>query len=557
MNKFARLTAAVGLWHACAPQLSQAQPFESVLTQPIVSVPALDNRSVATIRTNASSSRAFVTAGGPPTPGNPGFLHVTIWNDKGGVFSFSAYDFPGTNGSFDARSISEDPNGNFYVTGYCSSAAVSASTFIAKFDSNLGFLWCRYWGGADTSDPRVRCVALSSGGVVIMEPINSAGSNQSHTRMTCFTAAGQHAWQKEYTTSNCDAIRVADMVEVPDGTVYAVGRLKTAAPFSTACVLAVDPDPTGGNGQALGLWTIAPSLGFNTDFLSVDVGLQGDLIVAGTTSFFGVPGPGFSHVTRIARLRTSPGMSAASDAAYFNAPMLPAIGAAAFVPSTFGGNWAVSPVFAVGGNGAGPAGNLMRVDVYSNLAFLSGGAFGGGSPVTTSFFDVALNRLQPAEVVLAGVRVPVPAGTEEAYLVRTGPFGASSCSAPWTATATAMSTTTTSLTPVTLAANAWCVGNSGLGPPAVTSIALPSHVFSASVTYKKKCDAAICSGDLNHDSMVDDSDFVVFAPMYDILLCHEAAMPEGCPADLNIDGFVDDDDFQIFASAYNILTCDE
>lgn len=557
MNTFARLTAAVGLWHACVPFLSQAQPFESVLTQPIVSVPALDNRAVATIRVNASSSRAFVTTGGPPTPGNPGFLHVTIWNDKGGVFSFSAYDFPGTNGSFDVRSISEDSGGNFYVSGYLSSATVSARVFVAKFDANLGFLWCRYWGGADTSDPRVRCVALSSGNVVITEPINSNVTNQSQTRMTCFSPGGNGLWQKEYTTTNCEAIRIADMVEMPGGWLYAVGRLSSAAVFSTACVLAVDPDPSAGDGAAVGLWTSAPSLGFDTDFLSVDVGLSGDLLVAGTTSFFAVPGPGFNPVTRIARLRTSSNMAAANDAAYFNAPMLPAIGAAAYVPFTFGGNWASAPVFAVAGNGSGPAGKLMRVDAFGSLSFFSGATFGGGSPVQTGFFDVSLDKAQPANVVLAGVRVPVAAATEEAYLVRTGPFGASACSSSWTATATAMTTTTTALTPVTLLPNAWCVGNSGIAPPAITSVALQPHAFSVTVVIKKKCDAAICSGDLNHDSMVDDSDFVAFSPMYDILLCEDAAMPAGCPADLNIDGFVDDDDFQIFASAYNILTCDE
>lgn len=64
-----------------------------------------------------------------------------------------------------------------------------------------------------------------------------------------------------------------------------------------------------------------------------------------------------------------------------------------------------------------------------------------------------------------------------------------------------------------------------------------------------------CDGDLNNDSMVDDSDFVIFVVAYNILDCADETMPEGCPADLNGDGVVDDTDFSIFAVAYNELVC--
>lgn len=64
-----------------------------------------------------------------------------------------------------------------------------------------------------------------------------------------------------------------------------------------------------------------------------------------------------------------------------------------------------------------------------------------------------------------------------------------------------------------------------------------------------------CDGDLNSDGFVDDSDFVVFAPAYDILDCADPGMPAGCPADLNFDGVVDDLDFVVFAAAYNELIC--
>ncbi|MBX3387954.1 MAG: hypothetical protein KF691_00720 [Phycisphaeraceae bacterium] len=64
-----------------------------------------------------------------------------------------------------------------------------------------------------------------------------------------------------------------------------------------------------------------------------------------------------------------------------------------------------------------------------------------------------------------------------------------------------------------------------------------------------------CPGDLNGDSVVDDSDFVLFAVAYDILDCAAPNMPANCPADLNGDGFVEDADFVIFAGAYDALFC--
>jgi hypothetical protein len=64
-----------------------------------------------------------------------------------------------------------------------------------------------------------------------------------------------------------------------------------------------------------------------------------------------------------------------------------------------------------------------------------------------------------------------------------------------------------------------------------------------------------CSGDLNEDGQVDDSDFVIFAAAYNILACSDPTMQAGCPADLNNDGVVDDADFVLFAAAYNQLIC--
>jgi len=65
-----------------------------------------------------------------------------------------------------------------------------------------------------------------------------------------------------------------------------------------------------------------------------------------------------------------------------------------------------------------------------------------------------------------------------------------------------------------------------------------------------------CFADLNCDSTVDDADFVLFLPAYNILDCADPAMPQPCPADFNNDGVVDDADFLLFLDAYNALACE-
>jgi hypothetical protein len=60
-----------------------------------------------------------------------------------------------------------------------------------------------------------------------------------------------------------------------------------------------------------------------------------------------------------------------------------------------------------------------------------------------------------------------------------------------------------------------------------------------------------CPADLNNDTSVDDSDFVLFASAYNDLI----APSRWALGDLNGDGFVDDSDFVIFAGAYNDLLC--
>ncbi|MBX3380391.1 MAG: DUF4082 domain-containing protein [Phycisphaeraceae bacterium] len=67
--------------------------------------------------------------------------------------------------------------------------------------------------------------------------------------------------------------------------------------------------------------------------------------------------------------------------------------------------------------------------------------------------------------------------------------------------------------------------------------------------------APTCPADFNDDGLVDDEDFVLFANMYNILLCDAPEMPPDCPGDLNGDQEVNDEDFVIFANAYNELLC--
>jgi len=59
--------------------------------------------------------------------------------------------------------------------------------------------------------------------------------------------------------------------------------------------------------------------------------------------------------------------------------------------------------------------------------------------------------------------------------------------------------------------------------------------------------ALTCTGDMNKDGFVDDSDFVLFASAYNFLLDRAG--------DFNADLLTDDADFVIFAGAYDALVC--
>lgn len=62
--------------------------------------------------------------------------------------------------------------------------------------------------------------------------------------------------------------------------------------------------------------------------------------------------------------------------------------------------------------------------------------------------------------------------------------------------------------------------------------------------------------DINADGFVNDADFELFVQQYDVMVCADPAMPDGCTADFNADGIVDDADFALFIPAYDALIVD-
>lgn len=73
--------------------------------------------------------------------------------------------------------------------------------------------------------------------------------------------------------------------------------------------------------------------------------------------------------------------------------------------------------------------------------------------------------------------------------------------------------------------------------------------------YALQVSGSCATSDFNGDDLVNDTDFIVFAQAYNILVCSDPSMPVGCPADINKDGVVDDTDFLYFVSAYDTLIC--
>ncbi len=83
------------------------------------------------------------------------------------------------------------------------------------------------------------------------------------------------------------------------------------------------------------------------------------------------------------------------------------------------------------------------------------------------------------------------------------------------------------------------------------------HMLAVDLGSKQeaRCLFSRCVGDLNGDGLVDDTDFVLFANAYDVLVCPTDPSTSCCLADLNSDGLVDDSDFVLFANAYDQLIC--
>lgn len=100
------------------------------------------------------------------------------------------------------------------------------------------------------------------------------------------------------------------------------------------------------------------------------------------------------------------------------------------------------------------------------------------------------------------------------------------------------------------------LGASGTGTPiAGTGGISSSGGFSGETATTFPITASACPCDLNHDTLVDDSDFTIFLAAYNILDCADPSMAAGCPSDFTHDGLVEDADFSLFVMAYNELIC--
>lgn len=533
--------------------IASAQPFENVVSNPIVTLPPLDYRAVATIAVGSSSTRTYAAVGCHPVPGNTSsFLHLATWSESGTSSGFIALNMPHSNGWFDIRSISEAPNGEFLVGGYAGDSAITPRTFWATFNSNLTLKSAWVYAGSDTSDPRMKAIVLSSGNIVIMDPIYTGSTTRPRTRMVCFDPNGNTVWAHAYTTNSCETLRFSDLRESASGLLYAAGYVQGAF-FPTACIMEIDPTPITGNGVANRLWKYPASVGAGSEFTGIDFDSSGDVLACGTITWLAFPGPGFVYYPRATRISFSSNMAPTLDRQY-NTDLIPAFGTGRRVPPTFGGTWAMLDQFFIAGSTvSGKTARHLRVDGYT-LGVIAGSEFGGGSPVETRFSGLTIGSAQPAEAVMVGLRRSSSAATDEAYVAKTGAFGATACSTPFTTSTTSLTPAYQALVPVTQSMYQDCNGNSIQPIFAVTQINLPDYVFSASVVFHKRCEH--CTGDLNGDTTVDDADFVMFAAEYDQLVCDSPNMAPGCPADFNIDGFVDDQDFVLFAAAYDQLVCD-
>lgn len=83
----------------------------------------------------------------------------------------------------------------------------------------------------------------------------------------------------------------------------------------------------------------------------------------------------------------------------------------------------------------------------------------------------------------------------------------------------------------------------GFSPPASTIVPAGEDGLAAVIALV----TSLCPADLNHDNVVDDSDFQLFVVAYDILLSNAG--------DFTGDGLTDDADFSQFVAAYDKLTC--
>lgn len=177
-----------------------------------------------------------------------------------------------------------------------------------------------------------------------------------------------------------------------------------------------------------------------------------------------------------------------------------------------------------------------------------------------SFTPATLNAIAAAPVSIPwplsfnGFSLPSGANAGQTTLRITTESGTEIFSAPLSAAASGVVVPAGTMLPSTnyrlrLAFSAQQSNPSSGFPGATAVVAFDRETIYAFTT------RATCIADLNNDTIVDDTDFVIFADAYQILLCSDPLMPAGCASDLVRDGAVDDTDFVVFAQAYQSLVC--
>lgn len=446
-------------------------------------------RALDVLSVGASTTRSYVAAGCPLTPGTAGPLDLSYW-DSWGVqdgLSRRLWRLAGAGSWIDARVVHEAANGDILVAGRCADPTSGTTALIARFDSSLSLIWNKAHYHDDPSDPRIAMTELSNGRVVLSTPTSPAlhGSSQ----LVGFPASGTGTyWLRVFTTAAGARLRITDMKEDGAGTLYCVGTL-TQPPTNSKHAFLLTLDATASLAP-IDLWTYDDPSASESHFTGLDFEMPGqDVYLTGYTR------TGSTVQTRIVKVDRSNLSSVRADIRY-NTDMIPSSGGSHFRNSIFYGNGAMPPSLVVTGTAAGsPVARSMMLDA---LGLLSGSLsdFGGGSPVETTFASGGVQA--PGWIVSAGTYRPTAAGPTEALIIKQHPFGGTNCSSPGSMVATPVATASQHLTAIdaSLPVNVMIIAPRNIVQEAVT-INLPTGPY---------CGTRQCIVDFNDDGNVDQDD---------------------------------------------------